>query len=337
MIPLYIITGWLGSGKTTLLKNIIELYGDTHRMAVIQNEFAPTGVDSKLLNEENEGGDNSKAGDGRNGNKEKFMLVELNNGSVFCVCQLVNFVSTLRKVVEEYKPELIFLETSGLADPINVAEVMQTEEIRGLVRLDHIITILDAKNFQRTFRAVKRFRHQVMVADRLIINKTDLASEEEIKVIRNRVQHWNPFGKIAYSEFCKLDIKDLLAWPGNSPEAALGEGPDLYQDDLLKHVRRFNHIEGGGRPEVNVAVLRSHDGLTEDRCASFIQEIMGHCYRMKGFIKLVGGGAMAVQTVYNEINLRIIREYAGSTEMIIFSKDIGVRELRARFKACARD
>ena len=109
MIPFYIVTGWLGSGKTTLLKNILSKYGNKTRIAVIQNEFAPTGVDGKELKDTG----------------QPFELIEVNNGSVFCVCQLDNFTEALDKLALDYNPDVIFLESSGLADPISIAEILR--------------------------------------------------------------------------------------------------------------------------------------------------------------------------------------------------------------------
>ena len=72
IIPFYLITGFLGSGKTTLLKYLLNHVGSRYRIAVIQNEFAPTGMDGMELKRES----------------PDFKLLEINNGSVFCVCQL---------------------------------------------------------------------------------------------------------------------------------------------------------------------------------------------------------------------------------------------------------
>ena len=113
---LILISGFLGSGKTTLLKNLLSLHKGK-RIAVIQNEFAPSGVDGKELQLTD----------------TSFKLVEINNGSVFCVCLLSNFIENITKLITEYNPEIIYLEASGISDPISICELLNNEAINFLV------------------------------------------------------------------------------------------------------------------------------------------------------------------------------------------------------------
>ena len=93
-IPFFLVTGFLGSGKTTFLKRILDNFALSKKIAIIQNEFAPANVDGKEL--KNLG--------------KPFQILEINNGSVFCVCLLNDFVQSLEAFLEETKPEAIFLE-----------------------------------------------------------------------------------------------------------------------------------------------------------------------------------------------------------------------------------
>ena len=123
----FLICGFLGSGKTTFLKHILNSLGEKHKIAIIQNEFSLFGVDGKeLLNT------------GKN-----FRLIEINNGSVFCICQLSNFLSALDTLIENHNPEMIFLEASGLSDPVNILELLCSGSIREKLSLRHIYTIAD--------------------------------------------------------------------------------------------------------------------------------------------------------------------------------------------------
>lgn len=114
MISFYLVTGFLGSGKTTFLKDILHTYSHKKRIAIIQNEFAPSGVDGNELNQSG----------------YPFKLVEVNNGSVFCVCMLGNFIKSIENLIRDFHPEMIFPEASGLADPVNIIELLQKNNIK---------------------------------------------------------------------------------------------------------------------------------------------------------------------------------------------------------------
>src|SRR6056297_3550803 len=107
-IPFHIVSGFLGSGKTTFLTRIITDWADKYKLGIIQNEFAPSNVDGVAL--KNEGKD--------------FQLLEINNGSVFCVCLLGDFTRSLEKFIDTHHPDAIIIEASGLSDTTAIAEVI---------------------------------------------------------------------------------------------------------------------------------------------------------------------------------------------------------------------
>ena len=87
-IPFHIISGFLGSGKTTFLNKIIENYSDKYKLGIIQNEFAPANIDGTILKK----------------SEKNFDLLEINNGSVFCVCLMGDFVRSLEKFIDNTTP-----------------------------------------------------------------------------------------------------------------------------------------------------------------------------------------------------------------------------------------
>lgn len=93
-IPFYLVTGFLGSGKITLLKRIINDHADSMKLAVIQNEFAPASVDGTDLRQTH----------------KPFEMLEINKGSVFCVCLLSGFIKSLSVFIDSYTPDAVFLE-----------------------------------------------------------------------------------------------------------------------------------------------------------------------------------------------------------------------------------
>ncbi len=360
IIPFYLVTGFLGSGKTTFLKEVLAGYSSGKRIAVIQNEFAPTGVDGIEL---------KMTGTG-------FRLVEINNGSVFCVCLMATFVESLQQVISEYKPEMIFLEASGLADPVNIIELLGREGLNGRVGLANIITIVDAPNFERGRKTLPRFRHQIMIADTVMINKSDLF-EDSKTLLYDQIRAMNPFAGIIETAFCKTDLKGLIfegeinsgstdsqskipgeittdrsssewAVPGevtadrSSSEKDTADRSSSDEPSQGKISRERSFIQGndhkaaaafigrksGGRPDINATVLRAHEKLSPEGLRSFIKELQESSPRIKGFINLENGNVMAVQTVFENCEISEINGYDGPTELVAFGRDLTPRYLR---------
>ena len=299
-IPFYIVTGWLGSGKTTLLKNILTKYGGETRIAIIQNEFAPAGTDGKEL--QNTG--------------RPFKLLELNNGSVFCVCQLDNFLTLLEKLAIEHNPDVIFLESSGLADPISIAEILDAPGIVDRITLQKIYTVIDAVNFEKTFQIMTRFKHQVMVADKLIINKTDISGTDP-DLIKEQLLKWNPFAEIVYTKYCNLALNELI------------------EKNVTGEKRTLPSGKSGGRPDMGISLLRMHEKISKEKLIEFVDKIKQKSPRIKGFVNTKEGETIAVQAVYEQSEYKKINNYNGRTELIVFSDQYSPRELNKLFKTLA--
>ncbi len=304
MIPFYLVTGFLGSGKTTLLKNILREYAGVKRIAIIQNEFAASGTDGKEL---------ELTGNG-------FKLVEVNNGSVFCVCMLGNFAASVEKVIDEYAPELIFLEASGLSDPINILELLQDPAIRDRVTLAGIFTIVDVQNFERTMKMLTRSRHQVMIADVVLINKTDL-KPEEVDPVRHAVESLNPFAEVVETRYCGLDLDRYIL--GGSPEH--------------RAAMQYGMKESGGRPDIKACVLRIHKTISPDGIRLFVEELQGTCPRIKGYVNASDGNVYMIQSVFNTFEMRTVEGYAGPSEIIAFGRDLTPKILREKFLRHCQD
>lgn len=299
MVLFNLITGFLGSGKTTLLNNLLNQLTKHKRIAVIQNEFAPTGIDGKELKQ----------------NNSDFKLVEINNGSVFCVCQLGNFVQQMQVLIRDYQPEIIFLEASGLADPISVIELLQTDGLKDLVTLDKSICLVDTPNYFKGLNTLVRCKHQIMIADKIILNKMDRFTGDLNQILES-IKQLNPFAEIIYTEYAHLDWEQI-----STPEFPKSETAQKYPG-----------AKSSGIPDMKACVLRTHEKIEHWQLTNFINELKTFCPRIKGFFNLKNGKVISVHSVFDETNIKEINNYTGPSELIAFSKELTFIELKKRFK-----
>ena len=204
-----ILTGYLGSGKTTLVNHILSDKTHGKKIAIIENEFGDVGIDDALMAK------NAKE-------QVEEEIIEMMNGCICCTVRQ-DLVVVLKKFSEKMKQgkmkklDCVLIETTGMADPAPVAQTFFVDdEVKENFRLDGIVTLIDAKHVEQHLDEEKpegqenEAVEQVAFADRMILNKTDLVTEDDLVRVEKRLKSMNSSAGIIRTERSAVSVDNIL-------------------------------------------------------------------------------------------------------------------------------
>lgn len=339
-VPITLVTGYLGAGKTTLMNYILtEQHGK--KIAVILNEFGDSVDIEKSLTVSQDGAQAEE-------------WLEVGNGCMCCSVKDLGVTAIENLMKKKGAFDYILLETTGLADPGNIAPLFWIDdELGSSIYLDGIVTLVDAKNILKSLdepapETVDHEDHhdhgqvlttahlQISHADVLVINKADLVDEEELQKVKERVQAINGLAKIHVTQqgqVPKLEgfLLDLHAYEG------VGELEDKGHSHLDPRISTVT-IKG---PSIKPELLTQLDqwlrtllwdskvpGEEKDESATD-EERKFEIHRLKARLSLTDGSVKVIQGVRDVFEIKDSPQENGDgehstseTKIVIIGRDI---------------
>ncbi|MCY8541645.1 GTP-binding protein [Bacillus haynesii] len=318
-IPVTILTGYLGAGKTTLLNRILT-EKHNQKIAVIVNEYGEVGIDNQLVVDSEE------------------EILEMNNGCICCTVRgdLIRILRTLVFSMDQGKVafDRVLIETTGLADPAPVAQTFFMDELLSeIFEVDSIVTVVDSKHITRHLDDQDEAQEQIAFADVIILNKTDLVSNNDLKSLKQRLVNINPTAKRLHARDCNINLRDVLGINTFDVNRKIEIDPHFLED-------HHHHHHDDKVSSIAFREEKPLDLAKVDHWMSYLVREKGEdLLRYKGILYIKGEAYRIVfQGLHMLFSGRPDRKWNENekkqSELVFIGKDLDKEELERQFKNC---
>ncbi|KZE69678.1 GTPase [Paenibacillus jamilae] len=350
MIPIVVLSGFLGSGKTTLLQHALAYYKEQGlKPAILMNELGDVNLDGSLVN-------------------NQAPMKEMLSGCICCTIR-GDLGVELMNLAEEYKPDVIVVECTGVANPMEIVDAVTDASIYSSMVLQSVITVMDARQFldfslgSERNKSFRLMQDQLRCASKLVINKTDLLTTGELQKVQALVKELNPYALTVSTERSDVDPmtffsvqgeermdvsrkKDSIVDIANDRHHAENRFHTYGHDEHTEH-RPYDHHEfehhdhdhkhGEHYHSYDHVVVHTHffgQPVSRSEFEQLFRSLPAEIYRAKGIVRfLETEGQMMFQFAYRELEIIPIRPQKPVNDVaVIMGENFSASEIGERLK-----
>ena len=278
MTKLFLITGFLGAGKTSFLQHTLKQ--TSIKTGVLMNEFGKESIDGITIA------------------SKDINMVQLTNGSIFCSCLKTHFIEGLISLINQ-NLDYIFIESSGLADPSDMGNVLNVVKKSTNTNFDYqgTICLIDGVYFEKELATMVNVERQIKHSHIILINKTDLINPSKLNDIQNKIISINDRAKIYNVKFGQIDLKTL-----ENHTFHIDEEETTNQEDK--------------RP--TTVVLKFKEEPTKETLTHCLKELTPYFFRIKGYI-MINNTNFKVDVVNDSIEVISVSDVCSKNELIFLA------------------
>ena len=228
MIPIVVLSGFLGSGKTTLLQHALAYYKEEGlKPAILMNELGDVNLDGSLVN-------------------GQAPMKEMLSGCICCTIR-GDLGVELMNLAEEHKPDVIIVECTGVANPMEIVDAVTDASIYSSMLLQSVITVIDARQFldfasgNERSKSLRLMQDQLRCASKLIINKTDLLTAGELQKVQALIKELNPYALTVSTQRSDVDASTFFSTQGEG-RMDVSQQKETTVDIESEHPHSANHL-----------------------------------------------------------------------------------------------
>lgn len=299
MIQAFIITGFLGVGKSSLLTNTLKNHFVDKKVALIVNEFGEIGVDQNIL---------------KNVHTD---VIEISEGCICCT-MAEEFEDGVLEIINKYDPDILFVETSGAAEPFPVFLSLQTLSLS----VEGVICVVDAKNYH-AYMDNPTARYQVGGSNIIVLNKTDLVSDKELQKVKKEI--------VMHKE--KHDIKNVMTGKkvfNNYFIHCAEQGvvskevfEGIYQIEEIVGLADAYQTHEHTHDLIDRKVATLEEDIMFDQVDSLLKALPENIYRVKGMVKTTDVPTpLIVNYAFGNVSFEPLNDYEQDSILVFIGDGI---------------